>query len=298
MEKTLAALMEEIRQNHLREKPLYDARLLTGERFAIPREGVEPVDVILYRPAESPAGPTPMLLNMHGGGFIGGDAVLMDSFCRMLADALGMLVVNVNYKKAPEYAFPYAIQEVTDTAEYFVAHAGAYGVDPARIAVGGHSAGASLAAGAALKARDDGRISLACQLLVYPCTDLLRQVESSPEEAESYRLFQQLYCQHDEQGHLWASPLLAEDAEIQGVCPAIFVTCGLDSLREQGEAYAQKLIRCGVPVTVRRYPEALHGFVEVNRPEYPAEDERRSPEQAAMCQDAEAFIRRALGLYL
>ena len=171
MEKDLTAIMEEIHQSHLREKPLFDARPITGKRFAVPRDGAEPVDTILYQPAEPPAGPMPALLNMHGGGFIGGDAVLMDSFCRMLADALGMLVVNVNYKKAPEYPFPYMIHEVTDTAEYFAAHAGEYGMDPARIAIGGHSAGASLAAGAALKARDDGRVTLACQLLVYPCTE-------------------------------------------------------------------------------------------------------------------------------
>lgn len=298
MEKDLTAIMEEIHQSHLREKPLFDARPITGKRFAVPRDGAEPVDTILYQPAEPPAGPMPALLNMHGGGFIGGDAVLMDSFCRMLADALGMLVVNVNYKKAPEYPFPYMIHEVTDTAEYFAAHAGEYGMDPARIAIGGHSAGASLAAGAALKARDDGRVTLACQLLVYPCTELGGDPVGPPEEVESYRVFRKLYCQHEEQGHLWVSPLLAEDGAIAGVCPAIFITCGLDSLCEQGEAYAQKLIRCGVPVTVKRFPEALHGFLEVNRPDYPAEDARRSPEQAAMCREAEAFIRRALPLYL
>lgn len=277
-----------------------DERPVSGEHLTIPRPGLEPVEVTIYRPKEATGQPVPVLFNMHGGAFLGGDAVLMDSFCRMVADNLPMAVVNINYRKAPEYAFPYAITEVADAVAHFASRAGEYCVDPQRMAVGGFSAGASLAAGAALKLLRETDIALACQLLVYPCTDLYTPMQhiGDDEASQGMAFMVRAYCQHDDCGHLWASPLLGSDEELAGVCPAVVLTCGQDDLREQGEAYAQRLIDCGVPTSVRRYQDALHGFIEVNRPDYPADDARRSPEQEALTRCAEQYILRALRLHL
>lgn len=279
--------VEEIREDHIRMRLVFDTRPISGERTAIPRAGKEPVDVLVYRPERHAGRALPAVFNMHGGAFIAGDAVLMDSFCRMLSETLPAMVFNVNYKKAPEYPFPYAIEEVYDAVAHVAARAEEYGVDPGRMAVGGHSAGASLAAAVALKAKEEGEIELACQLLVYPCTDLSG---SSDKEADSHGGFVSLYCQNNDSRHRWASPLKALPEELKGICPAVFVICGVDKLRSQGEAYAKKLIDCGVPVAIKRFEGALHGFVEVNRPDYWFEDERKSPAQAEMCREAEEYI--------
>jgi len=303
MKESFNRLVEEIKTMHIQMRPVFDARPITGKRIAIERRGKEPVDVIIYQPEEPTCSEHPVFFNMHGGGFTGGDAVLMDSYCRMLAEQLSAVVFNINYKKSPEYAFPYAIEEVYDAAVYATENALTLCIDPSRMAIGGHSAGASLAAAVALKAKEEGEISFSCQILVYPCTDLGTTPEEfnpncTPEEVEGYHNFIALYCQKGESRHRWASPLLATHAELAGVCPAVFVTCGLDSLREQGEAYANKLIDCGVPVVVKRFQGALHGFVEVNRPDYFHEDERKSSEQATLCLSAEKFIVAQLKAFL
>lgn len=295
MKKTFEEIKRGMEDMHARMRPVFNTCFITGERIALQREGKEPVEVIIYRPEKQAAGTLPAFINMHGGSFTGGDAVLMDSFCHMLAQRLPAVVFNINYKKAPEYAFPYAIEEIYDMAVYAAQNAAPFGIDPQRIAVGGHSAGASLAAGTALKAKEEGGVSFVCQVLVYPCTDLdtlptKNDLDCPPEADEEFRNYVRLYCRNGENGHRWASPLLATSEEIEGVCPAIFVTCGLDDLRQQGEAYAKKLIDCGVPVAVRRFAEALHGFVEVNRPDYFHEDERKSPKQETLCRLAEEFI--------
>lgn len=303
MKEAFEQLVESTKANQTQMKPVYDARPITGERIAIQRAGKEPVDVIVYRPEQWVCGTLPVFFNMHGGGFIGGDAVLMDSFCHMLADRLPAVVFNINYKKAPEYAFPYAIEEVYDTAVYAVENASIFGIDPGRMAVGGHSAGASIAAAVALKAKEDGKISFACQILVYPCTDLgtdpvERNPDCPPWEAENLRNYAALYCQHGESYHRWASPLLAVQDELADICPAVFIICELDTLRLQSEAYAKKLIDCGITVVVKRFAGALHGFVEVNRPDYFLETYGKSCQQEALCRSAEGFIIAQLKAFL
>jgi acetyl esterase len=274
-------------------QPVFDARPILGERFSLPRAGKEPVDLILHRAKKADA---PLFLCMHGGGFTSLDAVFVESFCQLLCEKLGYFVINVNYKKSPGVPFPYAIEEIVDSAKYFIAHAGEYGIDAARVGLGGFSAGGSLAAGAALMAMEEG-IKLSCQLLVYPVTDL----SVPPDADEARKLHRRLYCQNDDNLHRWASPLLAKDEELMGVCPCIMVTCGPDTLRPQGEAYASRLIGLGVPVSSIRYEKALHGFIEVNRPDFffdSSNDDRVTPEQAAYTRDAEEYLLKQLPVYL
>jgi len=276
---------EEFRADLARQRAEFAQRPITGERFYVPREGADPVEVILYRPQQPVDKPLPVLFNSHGGAWIGGDAVLMDSFCSLLANEIPALIVNMNYKKADVHPFPYPIVEICDTVQYFAAHAKEYGIDPTKFAVGGHSAGAQLSAGAAVKLKEDG-FQLACQMLVYPCVDMTGK-------DGLFAMLGPMYFPENNANHRWASPLYATDDELRGVAPAIFIECGPDELKPQGIAYAKRLIDLAVPVKVKEYPEAVHGFLEVNRPEYEG-DPRRSPEQDAMTKDCEQYLIREL----
>ncbi len=266
------------------------AKATIGTRFAIPRAGLAAVDTILYRPVQKPAAAMPVFFNLHGGGWVGGDATLMESFCQLLADRLGALVVNVNYKKADVQPLPYPQEELRDAVLYIAAHADEYGIDPARMAVGGHSAGAHIATGGAMLLRQAG-FALAAQLLVYPATDMT-WLNENPDEL--YACIARWMFANGGQDECWASPLHAADADLQGLAPVIGIVCGQDSLRPSGLAYFEKLTALGVPVQYKEYPEAQHGFLEVNRLEYPA-DERQTPDQAAMARDAEEWIVAKLG---
>lgn len=272
----------------------YAVQKTVGQRFVIPREEKKEIHTILYRPkTKIDTSRLPVLFNMHGGAWIGGDAVLMESFCQMIADEVSAFVVNVNYKKADEEPFPYAMEEVADAVKYFAAHADEYGIDPERMAVGGHSAGAQLAAGAALKLKEDG-IKLACQMLVYPCTDM---VADPNKPGDMLNVLTGLFFPNGGNEHRYISPLRASSEELVELCPAIFVECGMDELKPMGIAYAKRLMDVAVPVKVKEYPKALHGFLEVNRPDYPSGDERQNPEQESYCKDCEKYLVQELKAY-
>ena len=268
--------LEQLRQQRI----VWKARKTLGRRIRMEREGLRPVDAILHRPDFGEK--LPVIFNMHGGAWIGGDAVLMETFCEKLAREIPAVVVNVNYQKADVESFPYAMDEVVFAAKYMAAHADEYGVDPEKMAVMGHSAGAQMAAGAAMKLKEEG-IRLACQALIYPCTDM------RPQPGLFEMIAPMLFPEKNWE-HRWASPVLASQEELSGLAPAIFVECGLDELKPQGIAYARRLIDAGVPVKVKEYAQALHGFLEVNRPDYPAEDPRRTPEQDAYRADCENYL--------
>lgn len=271
------AVLKELKQ----ARSHYAERAVAGKRFVVPRAGKKGVDTILYRPdgKKAEGRKLPVLFNMHGGAWVGGDAVLMDSFCVKLAKEIPAFIVNVNYTKADIEPVSYAMEEVCDAVEYFMEHADEYGIAKNQIAVGGHSAGGHLAAGAALMLKERG-VQLACQMLVYPAVDV------TEKDTDAWIPF---VFPGDSGLSPYNSPLLADDAFLTGLCPAIFVICGLDVLRKQGINYAKRLMDVAVPVKIKEYPKALHGFIEVNRPEY-AGDQRRSLEQQQFCRNAEQYL--------
>ena len=256
----------------------------TGQRFVIPRKDKAGVNVILHRPAAA-EGPLPVIFNLHGGSWIGGDAILMESFCALLAEKLPALVVNVNYTKVDVQPYPYAWEELLDAVLYFAAHAEEYGIDPARMVVGGHSAGAHIALGAAMLLRDVN-FPLAGQMLVYPPTDMTGR--RNGERADFHKLMFREDAERDAEP--MASPLHAPKEALEGLAPVLMIVCGKDSLRPQGLGYAERLQEADVPVLVREWPEAMHGFLEVNRPDYPTDPERQPPEQDAMAREAEEWL--------
>lgn len=284
---------------HEMQAKKYASVPLTGERRAVVREGKPPVDTIWYRPEATQGEKLPVLLNMHGGGFTDCDAVQTGSLCKTLSDALRAVVINVNYKKAPEHPYPYAIEEICDCIFHLRANAAELGIDVDRIAVSGESAGASLAAAVAMKLANETDISLKCQLLVYPCTDLTGDYlpQRPPYDAWLSHCVR-AYCADEDPHHPYICHLAAPDSMLEKLCPAIFVTCELDFLGTQADLYARRLIENFVPVAQRRFKGALHGFLEVNRPDWGEPDERINPEQDRLARAAEEYMIRQLRLYL
>lgn len=217
----------------------------------------------LYRPASER--PLPTLLYFFGGGWVLGTIDTADGVSRSLANAARALVVVVGYRLAPEHRFPAAIDDCYATARWVAEHADEIGADPARLAVGGDSAGGNLAAGVALRARADGP-ALVGQLLVYPNTDQSADDESM-RAADDPFLFNHhsvaWYRQHylaapGDAANPLASPLRADS--LAGLPSALVITAEYDPLRDQGEAYARRLADDGVQVELSRYPGMAHGF--------------------------------------
>jgi acetyl esterase len=217
----------------------------------------------LYRPASARS--LPALLYFFGGGWVLGTIDTADGVSRSLANSSGALVAVVGYRLAPEHPFPAAIDDCYATVRWVAEHAEQIGVDPARLAVGGDSAGGNLAAAVALRARAGGP-ALAGQILIYPNTDQLADDEST-RAADDPFLFNRhsvaWYRQHyladpADAADPLASPLRAES--LAGLPPALVITAEYDPLRDQGEAYARRLADAGVPVEVSRYPGMAHGF--------------------------------------
>jgi acetyl esterase len=222
----------------------------------------------IYTP--SGGAPLPAMVFFHGGGWVIGDLETHDRLCRALANASGSLIVAVDYRLAPEHKFPAAVDDAFAAVKWVAEHAAELGADPARIGVGGDSAGGNLSAVIALQARDRGGPKLAYQLLIYPATDLASDTPSKRENGDGYFLtrrdmtwFEGHYIRSEEdRANPLVSPMRA--ADLTGLPPAIVVTAEFDPLRDEGEAYGEKLRKAGVPVQLRRYDGMIHGFVSMS----------------------------------
>jgi acetyl esterase len=238
---------------------------VTTDDLVVPtREGDIPVR--LYRPSDPSTGARPLLVWLHGGGWVIGDLESADPTARDLAVQADAIVASVDYPLAPEHPFPAAPEACHAVASWLAAHAAELGADPARIAIGGDSAGGNLAAVTALLARDRSGPEFKLQLLVYPATDCLMSHPSVKENGEGYLLtasamhwfIDQYLPAGTDPGDPSASPVHASD--LKSLPPALVITGEFDPLRDEGEAYAARLDRAGVPVTVSRYDGMIHGF--------------------------------------
>lgn len=223
----------------------------------------------LYR-ARPPANSDrrPLVVYFHGGGWVVGSLDSHDPVARHLARETGALVLAVGYRLAPEDPFPAAVEDCQAAFEWAVAQAASLGADADRVAVAGDSAGGNLAAVVAQQAAVKGGPAPALQVLIYPVTDL-------SSKHDSYRLFPDGFFLTEKQMDWYRnhyigddpgtdpriSPLLADDDVLREVCPAYVTTAGFDVLRDEGEAYAARLDKAGVPTEVVRHSGLIHGWV-------------------------------------
>lgn len=231
-----------------------------------------PVPVRLYRPAGTAASDVlPALIYYHGGGWLLGGLDSHDVVCRRFANAARCRVVSVDYRMAPEDKFPAAVDDCAAATQWAVDSAATLGIDTAKIAVGGDSAGGNLAAVMALMARDGTLPPVVFQLLIYPATDMAMTSVSSqairegvPLTSATMKWFIDHYMRTKADEIDWrASPLRA--ASLAGTAPALVLTCGYDPLRDEGIAYAQRLEREGVRVIHVHYSDQVHGFMSMGK---------------------------------
>ncbi len=234
--------------------------------FALPGAEGQPVRARAYTPRDARPGPLPLVMFLHGGGWVTGDLDSHDATCRALANASGCKVVAIDYRLAPEHKFPAGLEDSYAALRWLAAHAAELGIDARRIAVCGDSAGGNLAAAVALMARDRGGPALAFQVLVYPVTQHAFDTPSYREYGQGYLLTLE--------GMQWnwnhylpdaaagrdplASPLLAPD--LRGLPPALVIVAECDPLCDESEAYAARLAAAGVAVDCKRYDGMLHAF--------------------------------------
>lgn len=229
-----------------------------------------PITIREYRPLDSTPGEVlGALVYIHGGGYVIGDLETHDSLCRLLANKSGCAVYSVDYRLAPEAPFPAAVDDSIAAVRWVFDNAETLSIDPARIGVGGDSAGGNLTAVSCLALRDAGGPRPAFQLLIYPGIDMHRSMPSHKENAEGYILtaatidyFVGHYLDESEYDDWRASPLYA--ASHADLPPALVVTAGFDPLRDEGAAYADKLSAAGNSVQYVHFPRMVHGFMTMS----------------------------------
>lgn len=229
-----------------------------------------PVPVRFYRGAgTADLGALPCHVYYHGGGWVLGDLDSHDWVCRRIANLAQCAVLSVDYRMAPEHVFPAAYDDSIAAVHWAIANAAMLKIDPARLSVGGDSAGGNIAAAVALGLRDEGRVKLKAQVLVYPVVDLsmsgnyygrFTRESGLILTDETMRWFIELYVPKAEHRKDWrASPLLAKS--LKGLPPALVLLAGFDPLCAEGEAYAKRLQADGVETRLEMYPGQIHGFL-------------------------------------
>lgn len=210
----------------------------------------------------------PLLVYLHGGGWVMGDLDLNDPLCRTLALQGGFVVVSVAYRLAPEHPYPTPLDDAYDATCWAVDNAAELGVGASpRLIVAGTSAGGNLAAGITIRARESGGPVISCQALLYPCLDAALDTQSYSDCATGYFLEREqmrwYWDQYLANGAGRSSPqaVPARCGDLSGLPPALVVTAEFDPLRDEGAEYARRLGAAGVPVEYRCYTGQIHGFL-------------------------------------
>jgi len=272
------------------------APMFAVEDLRIPTRDGATIRARLYQAVEpSWAEPAPALIYYHGGGFTVGSVDTHDALCRMFARDGKCAVLSVDYRLAPEHKFPTAVNDAFDALVWLHAHAAEFGIDAGRLAVGGDSAGGTLATVCAVLARDAG-IALSLQLLIYPGTTGYQETDSHSRLADGFLLsgetiqwfFDQYVREASDRDDWRFAPLDGKRGapEFGGLAPAWIATAEYDPLSDEGDAYAKKLRDHGNEVTLRRYPGMIHEFFKMGG---------FVPDVAHAHAEAAAALRRAFG---
>jgi acetyl esterase len=246
-------------------------KLPVDERWITVPADVGDVRVRIVRPVGA-EGTLPVILYMHGGGWVLGNAGTHDRLVRELAVGAGAAIVFVEYDRSPEAHYPVAIEQGYATAQWITREGAANGLDPERIAVAGESVGGGMTAALTLMAGERGDVRFVHQSMYYPVTDAAMDTGSYEQFAEGYFLtaksmawFWDAYAPDVERrSEPYASPLRASDEQLAGLPPAFLIVDEADVLRDEGEAYAARLRAAGVAVTTVRYDGITHDFMMLN----------------------------------
>jgi acetyl esterase len=252
------------------------------------------IAVRLLKPAGA-AGPLPVILYVHGAGWVLGSPQTHDLLVRNLAVGAHAAVVFPDYRRAPEAQYPAQIEEAYATATWIIEHGAEHDLDSSRLAIAGDSVGGNMAIAVTLMAKERGGPTFAAQLLYYPVTDAGMDTDSYHEFAEGYFLtapgmawfWDEYLPDKSRRSEILASPIQANADDLSGLPPALVINGQADVLRDEGEAYATNLRAAGVPVTATRYGGIIHDFVMLH-PLAGTEAARAATAQGA------AFLREAL----
>ncbi|ANN21181.1 esterase [Amycolatopsis orientalis] len=232
---------------------------------------VDGVEVRIVRPRGA-TGPLPVIVYIHGAGWVFGNFHTHERLVRELAVGTGAAVVFPEYSRSPEARYPVAIEQNYAVAKWVAEHGAEHGLDGTKIAIAGDSVGGNMTAALTLLAKRRGDVTFRQQVLFYPVTDANFETESYRQFAEGYFLalegmkwfWDQYTTDPAQRAESTASPLRASLDELSGLPPALVITGEADVLRDEGEAYAAKLRQAGVPVTAVRYQGIVHDFVMLN----------------------------------
>lgn len=244
---------------------------VSEEWVTVPGGPTGSVRTRIVRPAGAD-GPLPVIIYIHGAGWVFGNAHTHDRLVRELAVGSRAAVVFPEYALSPEARYPVAIEQNYTVARWVVTEGAAKDLDATRIAVAGDSVGGNMSAALTLMAKERGDVPLVQQVLFYPVTDAAFDTPSYHQFAEGYFLrrdgmqwfWDQYTTDEKERAEITASPLRATTEQLTGLPPALVITGEADVLRDEGEAYANKLREAGVPVTAVRYQGIIHDFVMLN----------------------------------
>lgn len=208
----------------------------------------------------------PLVINFHGGGFIGKRNDRDTLFCSKLVHKLRALVLDVDYKLAPDYPYPTATLECWDVVKWAWENRETLCYDPEKVVLTGHSSGGNLVAGICIRLGQSGLFTPCCALIDYAPLDLVTDPAKKGGSicdmpAEQAQMYNAKYIKPEEAAEPYASPLYAPDELLERFPPTLVITAGEDRLCGEGEAFALKLARTGVPVTLQRFTESIHGFV-------------------------------------
>lgn len=238
----------------------------------IPTENFGEVDVRFIRPKNSQNEILPLILYIHGGGWILGDKVTHDMLVRRLANCTNSVVAFVNYSRSPEAKYPTALNEIYGVLDYLYKHHKDFNINAEKVIIAGDSAGGNMAAATAIKAKKENGPKLLLQVLLYPVTD-------ASMDTESYKIFKDgpwltkkamewfwdaYLADKNLKDDIYVSPLKAELSDLKDLPPALVIVGENDVLRDEGEAYARKLIEAGVDVFCVRINNTHHDFMMLN----------------------------------
>ncbi|PXA86881.1 arylesterase [Nostoc sp. 3335mG] len=243
---------------------------VTKQVLAAPgRDGAPDVPLLHYRPAEHEGAALPCLYHIHGGGYVGGTTGSLEPIHRLLVETIGCALMSVDYRLAPETPFPGPIEDCYAGLDWLFRHADELGIDPARIGIGGESAGGGLAAALGLLARDRGEHRLAFQHLVYPMIDDRTCITADPHPHAGEFIWNAASNAFGWRAYLGKAPgsdgipayaAAARAKDLAGLPPTFLCTGALDLFVDEDIAYATRLIRAGVPTELHVYPGGFHGF--------------------------------------